>query len=73
MFPRWLVPGLPNRRALDDLPGQRQAMFIERMPGLAEVILSTSFGPRRGDGLLRRRLSAVPVEWPAAPVSAACG
>src|SRR6267142_539654 len=27
--------------------GQRQAMFIERMPGLAEVILSNfSFGPR---------------------------
>ena len=37
--------------------GQRQAMFIERMPGLAEVILSNfTFGPqRRDDGVLGER------------------
>ena len=37
--------------------GQRQAMFIERMPGLAEVILDNfTFGPARRDGrLLGRR------------------
>ena len=37
--------------------GQRQAMFIERMPGLAEVILSNfRFGPqRRDDDLLGQR------------------
>ena len=44
--------------------GQRQAMFIERMPGLAEVILSNfTFGPR--DVLIvfsAGGLSAVPVE-----------
>ena len=44
--------------------GQRQAMFIERMPGLAEVILSNfSFGP--SDVMLvfsASGLSAVPVE-----------
>jgi uncharacterized phosphosugar-binding protein len=44
--------------------GQRQAMFIERMPGLAEVILSNfRFGPR--DVMLifsASGLSAVPVE-----------
>ena len=33
--------------------GQRQAMFIERVPGLAEVILTNfSFGPERRDGRL---------------------
>ena len=44
--------------------GQRQAMFIERTPGLAEVILSNfSFGPR--DVMIvfsASGLSAVPVE-----------
>lgn len=44
--------------------GQRQAMFIERMPGLAEVILSNfSFGPR--DVMIvfsASGLTAVPVE-----------
>jgi uncharacterized phosphosugar-binding protein len=44
--------------------GQRQAMFIERMPGLAEVILSNfTFGPR--DVMIvfsASGLSAVPVE-----------
>ena len=37
--------------------GQRQAMYIERMPGLAEVILSNfAFGPtRRDDRLLGER------------------
>jgi uncharacterized phosphosugar-binding protein len=44
--------------------GQRQAMFIERMPGLAEVILSNfTFGPH--DVLMvfsASGLSAVPVE-----------
>jgi uncharacterized phosphosugar-binding protein len=44
--------------------GQRQAMFIERTPGLAEVILSNfSFGPK--DALIvfsASGLSAVPVE-----------
>ncbi len=44
--------------------GQRQAMFIERMPGLAEVILSNfNFGPR--DVLMvfsASGLTAVPVE-----------
>ncbi len=44
--------------------GQRQAMFIERVPGLAEVILSNfSFGPR--DVMIvfsASGLSAVPVE-----------
>jgi uncharacterized phosphosugar-binding protein len=44
--------------------GQRQAMFIERTPGLAEVILSNySFGPR--DLMIvfsAGGLSAVPVE-----------
>jgi uncharacterized phosphosugar-binding protein len=44
--------------------GQRQAMFIERMPGLAEVILSNfSFGPK--DVMIvfsAGGLSAVPVE-----------
>ncbi len=44
--------------------GQRQAMFIERMPGLAEVILSNfTFGP--ADVLMvfsASGLSAVPVE-----------
>ena len=44
--------------------GQRQAMFIERMPGLAEVILSNfTFGPK--DVLIvfsAGGLSAVPVE-----------
>jgi uncharacterized phosphosugar-binding protein len=44
--------------------GQRQAMFIERMPGLAEVILSNfTFGPH--DMLIvfsASGLSAVPVE-----------
>ena len=45
--------------------GQRQAMFIERTPGLAEVILANfSFGPpRRDDRLLGvGGSSAVPVE-----------
>jgi uncharacterized phosphosugar-binding protein len=44
--------------------GQRQAMFIERMPGLAEVILSNfTFGPR--DVMMvfsASGLTAVPVE-----------
>ena len=44
--------------------GQRQAMFIERMPGLAEVILDNfSFGPR--DVMMvfsANGLTAVPVE-----------
>ncbi|HET7028340.1 MAG TPA: sugar isomerase domain-containing protein [Candidatus Limnocylindrales bacterium] len=44
--------------------GQRQAMFIERMPGLAEVILSNfTFGPR--DIMIvfsASGLSAVPIE-----------
>ena len=44
--------------------GQRQAMFIERMPGLAEVILSNfTFGPR--DVMMvfsASGLSALPVE-----------
>jgi len=44
--------------------GQRQAMFIERMPGLAEVILSNfSFGPRDVMVVFSASgLSAVPVE-----------
>jgi uncharacterized phosphosugar-binding protein len=44
--------------------GQRQAMFIERMPGLAEVILSNfSFGPKDVMVVFSASgLSAVPVE-----------
>jgi uncharacterized phosphosugar-binding protein len=44
--------------------GQRQAMFIERVPGLAEVILSNfSFGPRDVMVVFSAGgLSAVPVE-----------
>ena len=44
--------------------GQRQAMFIERMPGLADVILS-NFSSARSDVMMvfsAGGLSAVPVE-----------
>ena len=54
--------------------GQRQAMFIERMPGLAEVILDNfSFGAaRRDDGLLRQRPDrGARSRWPAARAGAA--
>ena len=42
--------------------GQRQAMFIERTPGLAEVILSNfTFGPKRPDDrVLGRRADGRP-------------
>ena len=56
--------------------GQRQAMFIERTPGLAEVILSNfTFGPRDvHDRLLRRRARRPSrSRWPAAPAGAASG
>ena len=56
--------------------GQRQAMFIERMPGLAEAILANfTFGPkRRDDRVLRRRARRrCRSRWPAAPGGAASG
>ena len=51
----WLVPGfnpivelsMTFHTQVVGANGQRQAMFIERMPGLAEVILvNFAFGPR---------------------------
>ena len=56
--------------------GQRQAMFIERVPGLAEVILSnfTLRAEGRDDRLLGRRACRPSrSRWPAAPGAAACG
>ena len=55
--------------------GQRQAMFIERMPGLAEVILDNfTFGPR--DVMMvfsAGGTTAVPVEMARGAGRAACG
>jgi uncharacterized phosphosugar-binding protein len=43
--------------------GQRQAMFIERVEGLAERSSRTSScADRRDDGLQRERVTAVPIE-----------
>ena len=43
--------------------GQRQAMFIERVEGLAETILANFELARRcDDRLQRRRRTAVPIE-----------
>ena len=56
--------------------GQRQAMFIERTPGLAEVILSnfTLRAERPDDGLLRRAgCRPSRSRWPAVPADVACG
>ena len=56
--------------------GQRQAMFIERMPGLAEVILVELHvrAAGRDDRLLGRRARRrCRSRWPAAPGRAACG
>ena len=54
--------------------GQRQAMFIERTPGLAEVILSNfTFGPQ--DVMIvfsAGGTTAVPSRWRAARARAAC-
>src|SRR3982074_2133587 len=73
MFPRYgSYPGfhpiaelsMPFHTQVVGANGQRQAMFIERTPGLAEVILSNfTFGPH--DVLMvfsASGLSAVPVE-----------
>jgi uncharacterized phosphosugar-binding protein len=73
MFPRYgSYPGwnpivelsMTNHSAVVGANGQRQAMFIERVPGLAEVILSNfEFGPR--DVMMvfsASGLTAVPVE-----------
>jgi uncharacterized phosphosugar-binding protein len=51
--------------------GQRQAMFIERMPGLAEVVLSNfHFGPH--DVMIVFSASGCRWRWPAARRPAAC-
>ncbi len=73
MFPRYgSYPGwnpivelsMTNHSAVVGANGQRQAMFIERVPGLAQVILSNfDFGPR--DVMMvfsASGLTAVPVE-----------
>ena len=55
--------------------GQRQAMFIERTPGLAEVILDNfTFGPHDVlHRLLRQRhCPPCPSRWRAAPAGAGC-
>ena len=56
--------------------GQRQAMFIERMPGLAEVILVQLQvrAAGRDDGLLGQRPDRGPGrDGPRRPARAACG